>query len=328
MSSTSESILRAPGFLDPEMLETTVAVAGMLETLPALSDETLAEFRSAMAQWARPVSDSVPVERTVIAHHEGADLAVYVINGRPGTSRPAVLHMHGGGFVGGAARFDLRNLQDIAAALDIVCVSVDYRLAPETRWIGSLADNYTALRWLHTNAGGLGADPERIAVMGESAGGCHAALLAKEARDRGEVPLVLQLLVYPALDDRTGSSHCSPRHIGTMFWPCESNQFGWSSFLGVEPGGSAVSLDAVPARLSDLAGLPPAFIAVGALDLFVAEGIEYARRLISAGVSTELHVLPGAVHGFDEISPDASLTKQFFEQKLSALRRAFGIPPG
>ena len=322
------SALRVPGFIDPEMLESTLATAAMLQEVPTLCESTLANFRSRMAEWSMPVSDEVPSERRVIAVDEGDELAVYVVNARQDTSRPAILHMHGGGFVGGAAQFEVRNLQKIASALDCVCVSVDYRLAPETSWRGSLADNYAGLLWLHANAAELGCDPARIAVMGESAGGCHAALLAIEARDRGEVPILLQVLVYPALDDRTGCSHSDPEHMGMMFWPPDWNRFGWQSFLGVEPGGSEVPCAAVPARVSDLTGLPPAFVGVGALDLFVDEDIDYARRLVRAGVSTELHVLPGAVHGFDEISPNASLTRQFFDQKLAALRRAFDIPSG
>jgi acetyl esterase/lipase len=310
--------------LQPELREGTLAAVQMFEAVPPLAQATLADFRDAMEQWARPVREDILVERRVIAGPHRTKLVIYIVNARAGTSRPAILHTHGGGFVGGSAKAEVCNQQDLAAALDAVSVTVEYRLAPETGWRGSVADNYAALRWLHANAADLGVDPNRIAVMGESAGGGHAALLGIEARNRGEVPLALQLLIYPMLDDRTGSSRRTSEHHG-MIWSPASNRFGWSSFLGMTPGGRKVPAAAVPARVADLAGLPPTFIAVGALDLFVAEDIEYARRLIAAGVPTELHVIPGAVHGFEEFSPDASLVKHYHALKLNALRRAFGI---
>ena len=159
--------------------------------------------------------------------------------------------------------------------------------------------------------------------MGESAGGGHAAILALTARDRGEVPVLFQCLIYPMLDDRTASSRAVPPHIGQILWTGEANRFGWQSFLGQPPGLDSAPRNAVPARVENLAGLPPAFVGVGAIDLFVDEDIEYARRLNAAGVQTELVVVPGAFHGFDAIAPDTSLAKQFNEVKLHALRTAF-----
>lgn len=303
-----------------------MAVAEMIAEMPALSDATLADYREAMAQWARPVTDTIPVARRLITGPDSRELPAYVVNARAGTARPAILHMHGGGFVSGAASFDVASLQDLAAALDCVCVTVDYRLAPETGWRGSVADNYAGLRWLYDNAAEIGVDSTRIAVMGESAGGGHAALLAIEARDRTEIPIVLQLLIYPMLDDRTDSSPGPEGGIGTLMWPPESNSYGWRAFLGVTPGGSDVPAAAVPARVKNLSGLAPAFIGVGALDLFAEEDVDYAQRLNKAGVAAELHVVAGGVHGFDLISPEASTVKQFVSLKLNALRRAFGMP--
>jgi len=161
------------------------------------------------------------------------------------------------------------------------------------------------------------------AVMGESAGGGHAAMLAIAARDRKEFNLAAQILIYPMLDDRTGSSRSVPPHIGTFIWHRRSNQFGWSSLLGRAAGGSTVVYGSVPARVSDLSRLPPAFIGTGSIDLFVEEDIEYANRLLTAGVPVELRVVPGAYHGFDGIAPDAALTRQFRAAQLAALRRAF-----
>ncbi|WP_083836074.1 alpha/beta hydrolase fold domain-containing protein [Sphingomonas elodea] len=172
----------------------------------------------------------------------------------------------------------------------------------------------------------LGVDRERIALMGESAGGGHAAMLAIAARDRGEVPLVLQLLVYPMLDDRTGSTRMPPDLVGAIGWTPAQNRFGWSSFLGVPAGSPSVPYGSVPARVADLRGLPPAFIGVGSIDLFVEEDMDYARRLIGAGVSTDLLVVPGAYHGFYGAVPQAPVSIRFVAAMHDALRRAFKRP--
>jgi acetyl esterase/lipase len=240
------------------------------------------------------------------------DVHIYIVNAAPQSPlRPAILYTHGGGFIFGDAKGSLRAVQELAAAVGCVIVSVDYRLAPETRFPGSLEDNYAALKWLYHNAAELGVDPSKLAVMGESAGGGHAAILAIAARDRGEVPLAFQALVYPMLDDRTGSTRKVPPYIGKLIWNSDSNRFGWTSFLGVPAGSAQVPNGAVPARVKDLRGLPPTFIGVGSIDLFVNENIEYAQRLIQAGVLTELIVVPGAFHGFQAAVPDAPVSKQF-----------------
>ena len=199
----------------------------------------------------------MPYQRRLIASGSAAPMIpLYIINATAGAHRPAILHTHGGGFILGSAESDLIDLQKTAQALDCVIVSVDYRLAPETRYQGSIADNYAGLRWLADHGAELGADTTRIALMGESAGGGHAALLA---------------------------------------------------------------------RRGDLSGLPKCFIGVGSIDLFVDEDLEYGRRLIDAGVETELVVVPGAYHGFDGIAPPAGVSRRFEAARLTALRRAFSI---
>lgn len=269
----------------------------------------------------------IPVVEQMIPVAPGhPDVKLYVINAREGASRGGVLHTHGGGYILGTAATDVRRLQEWARELDAVIVSVEYRLAPETTYQGSIEDNYAGLRWMHSNAAKLGLDPKRIAVMGESAGGGHAALLALTARDRGEVPVAFQLLVYPMLDDRTGGAVKMPAHIATVGWSASENQVGWKAFLGQEPGTDSVPAAAVPARVQSLAGLPPAFIAVGGVDLFVSEDIEYARRLNEAGVPTELLVIPAAYHGFDAMAPESPQAQQFNKAKIEALRRAFATP--
>jgi acetyl esterase/lipase len=211
----------------------------------------------------------------------------------------------------------------MAMTCNCLIVSVDYRLAPETPFPGALEDNYAALRWLYTNADSMGVDRTRIAIGGESAGGGHSAMLAIAARDRKEFPILFQMLIYPMLDDRTGSTRPVPRGIGDFVWNSTSNRFGWTSLLGVPAGSAQVPDGSVPARVPNLSELPPTFVSVGALDLFVDEDIEYARRLIAAGVRTELHVLPGAFHGYDLLAPQAAVSKQFTESWKAALKRAY-----
>jgi acetyl esterase/lipase len=148
-------------------------------------------------------------------------------------------------------------------------------------------------------------------------------MLAIAARDRGEFPLAAQVLIYPMLDDRTGSTRAVPAHIGTFLWTRGSNRFGWSSLLGHPAGSVHVPFGAVPARVTNLTGLPPAFIGVGSIDLFVQEDTMYAQRLVEAGVATEFALVPGGYHGFDVFAPDAPLSKHFREAWMDSLKRAF-----
>lgn len=313
-------------YVDPELRQFAAQVLKVFESIPALSSENIDTNRQMMEGWRRPPLPSPQWAKKQILGPAGAPpVTLYVINSQAGAKRPAILHTHGGGFVMGKAIDALATLQELAAELDCTIVTVDYRLAPETHYLGSTADNYAALEWLHSNAIELGVDASRIAVMGESAGGGHAALLALKARDIGKIPLVAQILIYPMLDDRTGTLTTPPFPIGTILWTSTKNRFGWKSFLGQEPGGRSVPPQAVPARRKDLAGLPPTFIGVGLIDLFVDEDIAYARALIDAGVETELLVVPGAFHGFDGVGSALKVVRNFNTAKLNALRRAFTV---
>jgi acetyl esterase/lipase len=258
------------------------------------------------------------------------DVTVWIIDHRArrrASPTPAVLHIHGGGYIAGVPAMNFKALRRLSSKLDCLVVSVDYRLAPRTRFPGALEDNHAALAWLHANARALDIDPARIAVMGDSAGGGHAAALAIAARDRGRYPLVYQVLIYPMLDDRTGSTRApsSPK-MGAQMWTAAANVFGWTSLMGVPAGSPAAPHGAVPARVDDLAGLPPAWIGVGSLDLFHDEDIAYAGRLKAAGVPVVLELVAGAYHGFDTLVADAPLAQAFTESWMSALRRAFHPP--
>jgi acetyl esterase/lipase len=296
------------------------------------SAQTLGEMRALVENAARTqveVADAsgVEVSEQYLPAVDGSSQRIRVAIYRPPAMRdvlPAFFHIHGGGMVMG--RPEMRHASLLSTAREIPCLvaSIDYRLAPEAPFPASLEDCYASLRWLHAQALTIGIDPKRIAIGGESAGGGIAAGLALLARDRGEVPVIVQMLTYPMLDDRTAVADNLPAHVGEFVWGREANRFGWRSLLACEPGAHAVSPYAAPARCQSLEGLPPAFIAVGALDLFMEEDLEYARRLSRAGVPTELHLYPGAFHAFDAV-PDAEIAGVFRTDWLRALRRAFRV---
>ena len=289
------------------------------------SQELLQEIRTRIPPPPPPLDPPSPsvTRRRVPGLNGQASVAVEVIGREPGDElRPAIIHIHGGGLILGRAQDMTAFCQKLSDELDCVIVNVDYRLAPETPFPGPVEDVYAALHWLYSNADLQGVDPGRIAVMGESAGGGLAAMLAILARDRGEIPLCHQVLLYPMLDDRTGSTRRVPSHIGTIGWNESGNRLGWTSFLGTPAGSPDVPYGSVPARVESLAGLPPAFIGVGAIDLFVDEDIEYARRLVHEGVACQLHVTPGAYHAFEFVVPEARVSVEFVAAWKTALKHA------
>jgi acetyl esterase/lipase len=298
------------------------------QPLGVINDEVVAIAQKQLPQLSAvlPSVPGVKMSRRSIPGPSGApDVSIVIADTAPEQkNKPVLLHIHGGGYVVGAAVAFLPGVLLYSKPTGCVVVSVDYRLAPPTKFPGSLNDNYAALLWVYNHAEELGADRKRIAIAGESAGGGHAAALAIHARDRAEVPIIFQLLIYPMLDDRTGSTRAVPPHIGQIGWGAAGNKYGWSALLGVPAGSAKVPDGAVPARVENLNGLPPAFIGVGAIDLFVDEDVEYARRLIDAAVPTELLVVPGAYHAFDLMVPNARVSRYFRESITAALQRAFG----
>ena len=227
-------------------------------------------------------------------------------------AEPGLVWIHGGGYVIGAAAQDDALCRRFARQLGATVASVDYRLAPEHPYPAPLEDCYAALTWL---AGLPAVDPTRVAIAGASAGGGLAAALALLARDRAEVAVAAQLLVYPMLDDRS-SNQPGLQHPNHRVWTQKANGFAWPCYLG-----DADPNIAVPARREDLGGLPPAWIGVGTLDLFHQEDLAYAERLNAAGVSCEVVEVPGAFHGFDGVVADAEVSRSFFGSQVAFLHR-------
>lgn len=312
-------MIRPDDLVDPELR----AALALLPDLSGLSHLTLGEVRARLAGAPpRPSSDKLEVEEIRITAAAGqSDVGGLLYRPTGAGTRPAILNLHGGGFVAGDARREDESMRKLALALDAVILSLDYRLAPETPFPGALDDGYAALGWLHDHSDRLEIDPSRIALRGVSAGGGIAAGLALLARDRGGPGIAFMLLIYPMLDDRTGPHAFAGRYV----WPIEANRFGWDCYLGDAAGTDAVSYYAAPARAQDLAGMPASFIAIGAIDLFIDEDLRFAQALIGAGVVTELHVYPGAYHGFPLIT-GAGVAARLERDASEALSRALAPP--
>lgn len=240
-------------------------------------------------------------------------------NGRPG-----LLWIHGGGYMGGSRLIDDPLLDRWCGRFGAVTASVEYRLAPEHPYPAALDDCYTALRWLHHQAGALGLDSDRIGIGGISAGGGLAAALALLARDRGEVPVAFQVLVSPMLDDRPTASTAWD---DALVWPPSANRIGWRAYLGARAGSTPLPPYAAAARADDLAGLPPAYVVVGAVEIFLDESVDHARRLAHAGVPTDLHVHAGVPHGFETMAPGAAVTRRAFRALEDWLGARLGRAP-
>lgn len=222
---------------------------------------------------------------------------------------PGVLWLHGGGYVVGTPAFEAAGSGRLARDLGAVVVSPDYRLAPENPFPAGLDDCMAVLRWMREYADELGIDADRIAVIGASAGGGMAAAVAQRSHDEG-ISLRAQILVYPMLDDRSAliQEHAGR---GRFAWTPESNLYGWTAYLGRVPRMADAPEYASPARRSDLAGLAPAWVGVGELDVFHDEDVAYAERLKSCGVPCELVTVPGMYHGADGVKPNAQAMKDF-----------------
>jgi acetyl esterase/lipase len=232
---------------------------------------------------------------------------------KPGS---AIVYVHGGGRICGSVDLYEPLLRHYVQLTGVPFLAVDYRLAPEFHDTIPAEDVFAATRWLFEHADQLGVDSTRIALMGDSGGGGVGAGAAILARDNG-IQLARQILIYPMLDDRNTTP--DPALAPTAVWTYDDNYTGWHALLGSALGGPSVSPIAAPARLDNFAALAPAYIEVGELDIFRDESIDYARSLIAAGVSCELHVLAGAPHAHDLIGMSFAIGRRSFEEKLRVI---------
>lgn len=291
-----------------------------------LSAETLAQRRidalAPLSAIAKPDLPDIVVDEIHVESAFGAQ-PIRVLSYRPIRSDaplPVIVHIHGGGFVMGAPEMkDIEN-RHFASELKCAIYSVDHRLAPEAPHPAPVEDIYSVLVWLHAHAGRLGIDPARIGIKGESGGGGFAAGAALYARDKPGPKFAFQHLIYPMIDDRSAVRTDLHPCVGEFVWTQANNYFGWRSLIGGEPGSAGVSPYAAAARAADVSGLPPTYISVGGLDLFLEENLGYADRLSRAGVPVEFHLYPRAYHGFYRV-PNARVTRQAEHDTREALRR-------
>lgn len=316
-----------PPPFDPELSAALELLKGVVTT--GLSPDDIEARRQSSAQQVLsrvdPTMDGAftAEDRTVPGPQDQPDVPLLIC--RPvapaeAGPRPVLYHVHGGGFVIGTSRHGVDQALAWAKELDAVVVSVDYRLAPESRYPAQIEDVYAGLVWTAEHAGELGADPERIVAVGSSAGGGLCAALGLLARDRGGPGLLGQLLMCPMLDDHndTPSSH---QMTGLGVWDRTANETGWDALLGERRGTPDVPPYAAAARADDLTGLPPTFLDVGSAETFRDEVVAFAARLWQAGGSAELHVWPGGFHGFDICAPQARVSQAAKSAHVNWLRR-------
>lgn len=316
--------------LDPEIKG---PIKEMLQRIPPISFDDLPTARAAAKQMAAALKEQLPditgvhtEDRTIPGPENSPDVTVRIYRPEQSTGGlPALLWIHGGGYMMGDIDQEEFSAKKLSLAGNCTVVSVEYRLAPEHPYPAPLEDCYAALKWLANHTSELNVDAKRIAIGGASAGGGLAAGLAILARDRAEIDVIFQLLVYPMINDYNVIP-ASDAVRDALFWTRESNLAGWRSYLGCEPGDDGITCYAAAYRAENLEGLPPAYIAVGDIDLFAEEDADYGRRLIAAGVPTELHIYPGGCHAFDMLVPEADISQRFTNDIHRALKRALHGP--
>ena len=303
--------------LDPEL---ATALEQMPLSFSGITADNIGIVREAMAAMRPPeVETDVVVERRSVPTSDG-NVVVYIYHRNPTQPQPALLWIHGGGYIVGTAEDDRARI--IAENLDCVVVSVDYRLAPEHPFPAGSEDCFAALLWMVEHAGDLKIDATRLAIGGASAGAGMAAGVALMNRDRSGPELALQLLMYPMIDNLHDTP--SGQYTNHPVWDQGTSFSAWEMYLGGTPGVDA-SPYAAASRAKDLSRLPPAYICVGTEDLFRDEDIDYARRLIDAGVPCELAVFPGMYHGGDMFVPQARISRRLNANFLSALSHGLGL---
>lgn len=304
---------------DPEL----AAAAGLM---PRLDFGKPDDARRLLRQISEPLRSTVPsgVELSTrrIPADSGHEVTVKTLKPQNiEKPMPALLWFHGGGFVVGDAEGELRDLIQISQILGVVVISVDYRLAPEHPYPAAVEDGYAALRWICENPVDLSIDPARVAVGGLSAGGCLAAAMTLMSRDLSGPPICFQVLDSPVIDDRLQTPSMR-EFTDTPNWSRANAEISWNAYLGPDRNGVAPPF-AAPAREPDLRGLPPAYVTACEFDPLRDEAIEYAQRLVQAGVPVELHLYPGTFHGSAAAVAEARISRLMQENLRTSLRRAF-----
>ncbi|WP_152393150.1 alpha/beta hydrolase [Paenibacillus guangzhouensis] len=297
---------------------------GTLEQFPGFElKANLEGSRSLLSTPPIVKSEHVRTTSRMIPGAAGAMLAkIYEPAERTAAKLPAMLWIHGGGYVLGHPDMDDALCERFVQAARCVVVSVDYRLAPEHPYPAAIHDCYAGLTWMTNEAELLGIDVERVAIAGASGGGGLTAALALMARDKGGPAVTFQMPLYPMIDNRnrTASSHEITTTPAT--WNRSNNLEAWHMYLGEDVDAHEVSPYAVPLRAESLEGLPPIYTCIGQLDLFRDETLEYVTRLAEAGVDVEFHLYPGSYHCFEVFVPEAEVSQRASQNYIDAMARA------
>ena len=304
--------------LDPQ----AQAVLDQLEALGLPPNHTVSPEEARANGKARPRAAGPEVarveDRSIIVPGRHIPIRTYTPEGSG--PFPLLVWFHGGGWVVGDLDSADGTARHLAVGAGCVVVSVDYRLAPETKFPGAADDCYAATQWAANNAGALGADAGRIAVGGDSAGGNLAAVVPLMARDMGGPPLVFQLLIYP-VTDRDFETSSYRRNADGYLLSRDSMIWYWDRYMASES--DAKNPYCAPLQAKEMSGLPPALVITAEFDPLLDEGEAYAHRLLEAGVPTKCTRYDGMVHGFYGMSAVMDKGKQALSQSAAALRTAF-----
>ena len=252
-------------------------------------------------------------------------------NYNEGEITPVIYYIHGGGYQFGNTGLFESGIQDVANGGNATVVSVDYTLTtdPSYQYPMELEDAYAGLLYVYEHADELNVDKDHIVIEGDSAGGGLTARLALYNRDKGEVPLKGQVLIYPMLDYRTAGEEdiYKNEYAGEFVWTREDNLAGWDDLKAGQKkeltDEEMIYFSPATATVEQLKGLPEAFIIVGSLDLFCDEDMDYAQKLMQAGVFTELYVEPGVPHAYDAFGWTPQ-SERFVELRNNATARMLG----
>ena len=303
-------------------------LAAILPTLDgfvprSMTLEDLPRFRKLSAPTREDLIGDAPVDCTdhILPGFNDDEIQASVIRPKGMSARaPGILCIHGGGMIMGNRFAGMAPA--VAWALDhnAVCVTVEYRLAPEFPAPYGVEDCYAALCWMANAVDELGIDSEPLVIFGGSGGAGLAAGTTLLSRDRGGPALRGQLLQCPMLDDRDATAS-TLRHDGVGIWDRTSNRTAWDAVLGEQRGANAVNAACAPARESDLSGLPPTFIDVGSEEVFRDESVAFAQGIWAAGGTCELHVWGGAFHGFYDVAPQTDIARSCLAARDAWLAR-------
>ena len=310
--------------LDPQAQRVIEAMAAL--NLKPVEESTPAEARESIRTRTAALGP-FPDVAAVVDHRvavSGGEITVRAYSPDGPGPHPALVYYHGGGWVIGDLYTHDGLCRSITNAARCAVLSVDYRLAPESKYPVAVEDSYAALLWIVSNAERLGIDRRRMAVGGDSAGGNLATVMALMARDRTGPRLALQVLIYPVTDHDLDTRSYRENATGYILTR-EGMRWFWNHYLASEAQGREPY--ASPLRAASLVGLPPALVITAEYDPLCDEGEAYAARLRDAGVPVTLTRYPGMFHGFVRLTNVLDKARTALDEIASSVQKAFAADP-